>query len=62
MKIPKKFYSMSKAEQNLFAIREMQRCQEERDLWHRLSIQSKDKHIPDPNIERPDEQLLKDGL
>lgn len=62
MKIPKKFYQMSKAEQVDYAVEQMQLAQAAADVWRKLAIQARTKHIPDPNIDRPDEQLLKDGI
>jgi hypothetical protein len=62
MKIPKKFYSMSKSDQVDYAVEQMQLAQNAVDVWRKLAIQARTKHIPEPNIERPDEQLLKDGL
>ena len=62
MKIPKKFYAMSKSDQVDYAVEQMQQAQQEADVWRKLAIKARERHIPEPTIERPDEQLLKDGL
>ncbi len=60
---PRSFYKLNKDEQNEFAIREMQRHQQLADIWRHLSIQARKKQVTEPKeIDRPDEQLLKDGL
>lgn len=55
---PKKFYRMSREEQEETAIREFQKHNEMADAWKKLSVQARIKHIPNPD-ERPDELLLK---
>jgi hypothetical protein len=62
MKIPKKFYQLSKSDQVDYAVQQMQIAQQEADIWRKLAIKARGKHIPEPTIERPDEQLLKDGI
>ena len=62
MKIFKKFYQLSKSDQVDYAVQQMQIAQQEADIWRKLAIKARDKHIPEPTIERPDEQLLKDGI
>ena len=60
---PKKFYLISKSEQEDYAVAEMKKHQQLSDLWRHLSIQARKKQIPEPKeIDRPDEQLLKDGI
>lgn len=63
MKIPKKFYSMSKSEQEDYATEEMKKHNSMADNWKKLAQQARKKQIEEPKeIDRPDEQLLKDGL
>jgi hypothetical protein len=63
MKLPKKFYQMSKSDQEDYAVERMQQCQEQVDFWRKTAIQARKKQIPEPKeIDRPDEQLLKDGI
>jgi hypothetical protein len=58
---PLKFYKLSKADQEQFAIRKMRDAYEEADQWKRLSVQARHSHIPEPKeLERPDEVILKE--
>lgn len=60
---PKKFFVMTKSEQEDYATLKMQEHQLLADVWRKYSIQARKKHIEEPKeIDRPDEQLLKDGL
>ncbi len=57
---PKKFYSLSKAEQERYAINKMQEAYAAADQWKRLSVQARHSHIPEPKeLDRPDEVILK---
>jgi len=60
---PKKFYSMSKTEQQLYAKAKMQEAYATGDQWKRLSVEAKYSHIPEPKeLERPDEVILKEPI
>jgi len=58
---PLKFYKLSKADQERFAIVKMREAYEAADQWKRLSVQARHSHIPEPKeLERPDEVILKE--
>jgi hypothetical protein len=55
----KKFYKLSKHEQEQYAVNKMIEAYEAADQWKKLAQQSRKRHIPDPEINRPDEAILK---
>lgn len=58
---PKKFYSLTKQEQESEAIKRMNQCYEAAEQWKKLSILARKTHIKEPKeIDRPDLALLKD--
>lgn len=56
---PKKFYKLSRQEQEEMAVTEMQKCYEMAEVWKKLSQQARVRHIPEPDP-RPDEIAMKD--
>jgi hypothetical protein len=56
----KKFYKLSKSEQEEYAVTKMNEAYEAADQWKKLAQQSRRKHIPDPEINRPDEAIMKE--
>jgi hypothetical protein len=63
MKIPKKVFAMSKSEQEDWFTNKMQEYNVLADYCKKLAQQARKKKIEEPKeIDRPDEQLLKDGI
>lgn len=58
---PKSFYKLSKEEQETEAVKRMNAHYEAAEQWKKLAQQARRKHIPDPEINRPDEAILKDA-
>jgi len=56
---PKKFYSLTKEEQWNESIKRFKYHQDLAEQWRKISIQCSKKHIPDPEIDRPDLLELK---
>jgi len=57
---PKKFYKLSKQDQWLEAVKMFQQYQALAEEWRKISVICAKKHIPDPEINRPDLLELKD--
>ena len=59
--IPKKsFYKLSKTDQEEYAVNKMNEAYEAAEQWKKLAQQARRKHIVDPEINRPDEALMKE--
>jgi len=62
MKLPKKFYKMTKEEQIDYAVNKMNEHYFMYEAWKRVSVNARKKHIPEPEIDRPDLMNLKDPV
>lgn len=58
---PKGFYKLSKEKQVDEAVNMMNTHYDYAEQWKKLAQMARKKHIPDPEINRPDEAILKDG-
>ena len=56
---PKKFYSLIKEKQWSESVKLYQHYQNLAEEWRKISVQCANKHIPDPEINRPDLLELK---
>jgi hypothetical protein len=57
---PRKFYKLNKSDQEDYAVAKMNEAFQAAEQWKKLAQQARKKHIPDPEINRPDEAILKD--
>jgi hypothetical protein len=58
---PKSFYKLSKEEQWMYAVNKMNEAYKIGDTWKKISQEVRGKKIEEPEIERPDEAILKDA-
>ncbi len=56
---PKVFYKLTKEEQWTEAVKRYQYHQDIAEQWRKISVQCAKRHIPEPDINRPDLILLK---
>jgi hypothetical protein len=59
---PRSFYKLNKEQQEEYAVKKMNELYALADQWKTLARDSRKKHIPDPDIDRPDLMNLKDPV
>ena len=59
---PKAFYKLSKEDQEKEAVSRMNKAYDEAEQWKKLAQQARKRHIPEPEIDRPDLMNLKDPV